>query len=184
MKGPLAAVLVGGILLTGSRARAQESVAKAAPDDRGLRAEVAAGGGVRTLFGLDIWGENVALRVGGQIPHRVGGYLEASYFNGSTPAGLTTQVVSLGALVDVRVLEGLHLGCGYEGVNFDLARAPGHSGIISTWGLGLLAFARYDLFQAVRYAVFLEARGDYMSLDTFHNPAAMSGATLLAGVHF
>jgi hypothetical protein len=184
MKAFLALLAFDAALSIGATARAQESEPKPAPPDTGLRAEVDTAAAWRTLFGLDIWGADTSFRIGGQGLRGIGGYAEASYFLGSTPAGLATQLVWLGSRIDVRVVDRLHIGGGFGGVNFDLARASSHTGTISTWGAGLEAFARGDLFQSPPYAVFVELRVHYLSLDTFHNPAVMWGQSLAAGVRF
>jgi hypothetical protein len=166
-----------------SSAAAQEEGSDSADKRRGLRVEVVGGVDYRSLFGLQIWGGDVGMRLGSQIRPWIGIYGETSYFRGSTRAGLTTQMVLFGPRVDMVVFEGLHLGCGAEGAYFDIARAS-ELGSISTWGVGLLGFVRYDVFDSAPYAVFVEGRMDGLSLDTLGNPTTMWTGALDVGLRF
>jgi hypothetical protein len=196
---PMALAVLGVLLLEWTPAAAQQTDesssdsnessstgdARSTANGTGMRAEVAGGPALRTLFGLNIWGGDADAALGGQLRHGIGLYGRATYFLGSTEAGLTTQELSLGPHIDVRVDGGLHLGGGTELVYFDIARASGRDGdSISTWGVGLEGCARYFIYEAVPYAVFVEGRADYLSLDTFHDPAQMWGLSLSGGVRF
>ena len=183
-----ACICVAAVLALGATtgaARADDGnegdAAKPAPESRAL-ADVEAGGSVRGFFGLTSVGFEGAGSLGVERGDRVGGYLRAAYFAGTT-AGLRLQTVELAATAEAGESRPLHFGGGLEAVYFRLT-GPVDPGAIETLGAGLHLVGRYDFLRVDRHTAFLELRAKLDSLDTFHNPSTFWGLTLVTGLRF
>jgi hypothetical protein len=168
------------LLSTSSVAHAQEGPPDNLAPRQEWHGEVRGGVGHEEVFAIAATGADLAMAVG-VTEGRLGMFVDADYLTGQTPMGLHMQTFRLAAAGEYR-LGRFHVGAGPELMYFNLKLISQEGGAVTTWGIGVVAFIRFDVVRFANHAVFVDVRAHGDSLDTLRNSTSSWGPAATLGV--
>ncbi len=178
---PFVATLCGvaASCVVASAVAQESSPPSSEPREREWHGELRAGVGHEEVFAIAATGGAVATAFG-VTQRRIGAYVDGEYFRGSTPMGLRMQTFRLASAAEYQWSR-FHFGGGPELMYFDLKLISQEAGAVSTWGVGLVAFVRFDMVPFAGHALFVDVRIHGDSLDTLRYPTSSWGPSATLG---